>query len=143
MADYSRCGGYRAKGGRGKKGWYKGYWCDSSWELAWVIYQLEHGKSFERNNQGFSYNFLGKSFKYYPDFRIPLTNEYVEIKGYDSPKWRAKKDNFPNRLSVIGRNEIKSYIEYAVAKYGKNFTSLYEVGKIAGEQSQSGKLSDG
>lgn len=27
-------GGYRKGSGRGKKGRYKGYWCDSSWELA-------------------------------------------------------------------------------------------------------------
>ena len=42
-------GGYRRGSGRGKKGWYKGYWCDSSWELAWVIYSLEHGVEFTRN----------------------------------------------------------------------------------------------
>ena len=35
-------GGYRKGSGRRKKGWYKGFWCDSSWELAWVIYQIEH-----------------------------------------------------------------------------------------------------
>lgn len=27
---------------RGYKGWYKGIWCDSSWELAYVIFNLEH-----------------------------------------------------------------------------------------------------
>jgi predicted RNA-binding Zn-ribbon protein involved in translation (DUF1610 family) len=26
-------GGPTKRGGRGKFGWYKGYWCDSSWEL--------------------------------------------------------------------------------------------------------------
>ena len=43
------CGGKRHGSGRGKKGWYKGYWCDSSWELALVIYNLEHNIKFERN----------------------------------------------------------------------------------------------
>ena len=39
-------GGKRHGSGRGKKGWYKGYYCDSTWELAWVIYQLDHGVKF-------------------------------------------------------------------------------------------------
>ena len=42
-------GGLRHGSGRGKKGWYKGYWCDSTWELAWVIYQLDNGKVPVRN----------------------------------------------------------------------------------------------
>ena len=33
-------GGYKPGSGRGKQGWYKGYWCDSSWELAFVMYCL-------------------------------------------------------------------------------------------------------
>jgi len=32
---------------RGKAGFYKGYHCMSSWELAYVIYNLEHNVSFE------------------------------------------------------------------------------------------------
>ena len=28
--------------GYGKHGWYKEYWCDSSWELAYVIYNLDY-----------------------------------------------------------------------------------------------------
>jgi len=35
-------GGKRIGSGRGKSGWYKGYWCDSSWELAYVIYNIDH-----------------------------------------------------------------------------------------------------
>jgi len=35
-------GGYQKKSGRGKWGWYKGFWCDSSYELAYVIYNLDH-----------------------------------------------------------------------------------------------------
>ena len=64
----SKCGGYKKGCGKGKKGWYKGYWCDSSWELAFVIYNLEHGIKFERNKQGFEYVFENKTYKYYPDF---------------------------------------------------------------------------
>lgn len=32
-------GGLRHGSGRGKKGWYKGFYCRSTWELAWLVYQ--------------------------------------------------------------------------------------------------------
>ena len=57
---------------------YKGYWCDSSWELAYVIYNLEHNIKFERNKQGFEYEFENKKYKYYPDF-ILEDGTYVEV----------------------------------------------------------------
>jgi hypothetical protein len=122
-------GGFRMKSGRGKKGWYKGYFCSSSWELAWVIYSLEHGVKFERNKIGFPYEFNGKRKKYYPDFIVD--KNYVEIKGYDSPQWEEKKKQFNNNLIVLGKNEIKPYIEYTETKYGKDFVRLYEDGKVA------------
>ncbi len=62
--DCSKCGGYRSKGGRGKSGWYKGYWCDSSWELAWVIHAIDNNIWFERNTHGFDYYFNNKKQKY-------------------------------------------------------------------------------
>lgn len=54
-----KSGGYRKNGGKGIRGWYKGYWCDSSWELAYVIYNLEHNIHFIRNTKGFNYKFEG------------------------------------------------------------------------------------
>ena len=73
MKKNSLCGGLRKGSGRGKKGWYKGYWCDSSWELAWVIYNLDNNIKFERNNIGFEYVYKGKKRKYHPDFLISET----------------------------------------------------------------------
>src|SRR5713226_6636200 len=35
-------GGYERGSGRGKKGRYRGYWCDSTYELVFVIYTLDH-----------------------------------------------------------------------------------------------------
>jgi len=43
-----RGGGYRKNAGHSKKGWYKGIWCDSSWELAFLIYHLDHNLSIKR-----------------------------------------------------------------------------------------------
>ncbi len=120
-------GGYHQHGGKGHRGWYKGYWCDSSWELAWVIYNLDHGIKFERCKEKFKYEFEGKISTYNPDF-ILSTGEYVEIKGWSCPKWIAKVNAFPKtkRLIIIGVTEINKYIEYVKNNYGENFISLYE-----------------
>jgi len=48
-------GGKREHSGRGKQGRYNGIWCDSSWELAWVIYNFDHGIKFKRYSGYFEY----------------------------------------------------------------------------------------
>ncbi len=118
-------GGYRKGSGRGKSGWYKGYWCDSSWELAFVIYNLEHNIKFERNKEGFEYEFENIKHKYYPDF-ILEDKTYVEIKGIIDEKNKAKILNFKYTLKIIDKINIKPYLKFVIDKYGKNFILLYE-----------------
>ena len=117
-------GGRREGSGTGKSGWYKEYWCDSSWELAWVIYNIEHNISFERNYKGFEYVFNNKIHKFYPDFKID--NGYIEIKGYIDEKNKCKINQFKGKLKIIDKKNITPYIEYVIKKYGKNFIELYE-----------------
>lgn len=121
-----KSGGYRLGSGRGKKGWYKGYFCDSSWELAFVIYNLEHDIHFSRNKEKFNYLYEGNIHYYLPDWIIE--NTYYEIKGYWSEQWEAKLNQFPKdkNLIVISEKEIQPYLKYVIDKYGKNFISLYE-----------------
>ena len=107
-------GGKREGSSRGRKGWYKGYYCDSSWELAYVIYNLEHEIKFKRNNQGFEYEFDGNIHKFYPDF-ILEDGTYIEIKGWLSKKDKVKISSFNLSLKVIGEKEISIYLtEYAI-----------------------------
>lgn len=122
-------GGLRHGGGRGKKGWYKGYWCDSSWELAWVIYNLDHNIKFERNTIGFEYEYNKEQRKYHPDFLI--SDIYYEIKGRrnfekldDENKEKIKQFKF--NLKVLYEKDMKPYISYVISKYGKDYTKLYE-----------------
>ena len=119
-------GGYREKGGRGKQGWYKGYYCNSSWELAWVMYNLDHGIEFDRNTKGFQYSFNGKVYNFYPDFKIKNTEDFVEVKGYLDEKNKAKISSFPHKLTVLGKKEIVPFIKYAKSKYGEDYINLYE-----------------
>lgn len=125
--DRTNCGGYRENAGtnRGKAGWYKGYYCSSSWELAWVIYNLDHGISFKRNTEGFPYFFKKKSRLYYPDFRLP-DGSYVEIKGYKTAQWEAKVAHFPHQLKVLYKKELIPILQYVENKFGKDFIRLYD-----------------
>ena len=122
-------GGLRKGSGRGKKGWYKGFWCDSSWELSWVIYNLDHNIPFIRNTQYFTYQMNGKIKKYYPDFIIE--DVFYEIKGRRNfeqidEENKQKIMQFEKKLVVLYEEEMKPYLNYVIDKYGKNFYNLYD-----------------
>jgi hypothetical protein len=122
-------GGVRKGSGRGNKGWYNGFWCDSSWELAWVIYHIDHKINFERNQIGFEYDFLGKKLRYYPDFKIG--DIFYEIKGrrtYETldNQTKEKINQFQLTLIVIYEKEMKPILDYVVKTYGKDFIKLYQ-----------------
>ena len=126
-AERHTIGGLRHGSGRGKQGWYKGYWCDSSWELAYVIWCLEHNIKLQRNKETFEYTYNNQIRKYYPDF-ILEDGTYVEIKGYYTKQTEEKINAFPKTrtLLLLDKHSIKDYLEYVVDKYGKDFYNLYE-----------------
>lgn len=117
-------GGYKKGSSRGKCGWYKGYWCDSSYELAWVIYNLDHNIRFERNVQKFKYTFENKIKNYIPDFI--LNNTYIEIKGFNTVEVDEKIKQFPHKIKVLYRMDLNIEFDYVLNKYGKNFIELYK-----------------
>ncbi len=120
----SKCGGYKPRSGRGKSGWFKNYWCQSSWELAFVIYNIDHNIKFKRNNLGFQYTFKEKNLKYYPDFILGDT--YIEIKGFKTDKDVSKWEQFQGKLKILYKNDLIDVLSYVENKYGKNFINLYE-----------------
>ena len=92
-------GGYREGSGRSKSGYYKGIYCGSTYELAWVIYQLDHNISFTR----FPDPLREGNITYIPDF---LQNgNIVEIKGYE---------NYHAAVSVADKNEVARKHGYSV-----------------------------
>ncbi len=121
---YSGGGGYREGSGRGKSGYYQGVFCNSSWELAWVLYQVDHGIAFRRNTEGFPYIFEGETHLYYPDF-VMDDGTYLEVKGYSSPQWRAKCSQFPHPLRVLTKVEMQPILRYVKDTYGTDFIRLY------------------
>lgn len=121
-----KMGGFRLGSGRGKAGWYQGFWCCSSYELAYVIYCLEHNIDIQQNKDKYEYMYNGKSHTYLPDF---IQNDtYIEIKGYETAQDKAKYKSIPKnkKLKVLYKKDLIKELDYCENKYGKNYTDLYE-----------------
>ena len=130
---------------------------DSSWELAFYIYNKDHGIPIKRNNREkyFTFNVDGdKEYKYYPDFIIN-GNEYIEIKGdqfyngetliypyrylHGAPLSNEKIEKISkifnskwkcmcdNKVKVIMKDDIKPYLHYVDETYGKQFIQSLSV----------------
>lgn len=114
--------------GRGKKGKYQNYFFASTWELAYIIYNLDNGIQFERNWKKFEYEYEDKKHQYIPDFVLP-DGSYVEVKGYHSKQFDAKQLYFTEKLFVIDKTNIGMYLDYAIDKFGKDFyVSVLNIG---------------
>ena len=120
----NNCGGYRKGSGRGYEGWYKGIFCDSSWELAFLVYYLEHNLYIERCREKRKYIFENKEHIYIPDF---ITNEgIIEIKGYTTEQSEAKRLQNPD-IKYLYQKDIQYCLDYTINKYGKKYwEKLYE-----------------
>lgn len=107
-----------------KHGRYKGIHCDSSWELAFVVYMLDNNIEISRYNGYRTYYLENKQYKFYPDFVVD--DKLYEIKGIKDKISEAKLQYNPDVIFLY-RNDMKKYIDYASEKYGKNFwETLYE-----------------
>lgn len=112
-----KTGGIRNMSGHGLRGIYKGIKFQSSWELAWIVYNLDHEIQFRRCTEYFWYEFEGKHHKYFPDFFLEETQTYVEIKGFITPIVQAKMNSITTHpLIVITENKIDLYLDYAKSK---------------------------
>ena len=120
-------GGYREGSGRSKHGRYKGIYCGSTYELCWVIYNLDHNISFERF-PGFLEN---DKVKYIPDFLLRESNTIIEIKGYvsDEEKLQAKIDLAKEKgfeIKILYKEDLTECFEYVKKNYSEDFPSLYD-----------------
>lgn len=127
-AKNSNMGGYRKGAGykNVKKGYYKGYWCDSSWELAFLIYCLEHNITIKRNEDKFPYVMDNEIHYYVPDFIVGST--YIEIKGRIDDRCQYKFEQFPSdkKLKIYYEQDIKCFLNYVYNKYGKEYYTLFD-----------------
>jgi predicted nucleic acid-binding Zn ribbon protein len=122
------CGNYS------KHGKYKGIKCDSTYELVFLIYCLDHNISIIRNTKYFSYIFDGKERKYYPDFYLPEANLYVELKGYKDARVDLKLQavkNSGNNIAIYYKQDLLPCFEFVGGAYNKkahpNYNNLEEL----------------
>lgn len=115
---------FNKKHGNSKQGWYNGIHCDSTWELAYLVYHIENNLYIKRCDKYFDFIWKNEHHKYIPDF---ITTEgIIEIKGRKSKKSLEKEKQFPN-IKVIDEQLIEPYLNYVTQKYGNNFWEyLYE-----------------
>ena len=109
-----------------KWGTYNGFICDSSRELAFVIYKLENGFNISQCKEFFPYTYKDKQHLYLPDFIVD--GVYYEIKGYFREVDIEKKNQFPKdkELKILFEKDIKLYLKYTKEKYGEEFYRLYD-----------------
>lgn len=118
-------GGLTPKSGRGKKGWYKGYFCDSTYELVYVIYNIDHSIPFKRCDRFYTYEVDGKIHKYYPDFELN-DNSLIEIKGYHTPLVDIKLQSVTDRpIKVLFEKDLKYAFDWVKENY--NYKYLYDL----------------
>lgn len=104
--------------GWGHAGRYKGIICQSTYELAFVIYMLDHGKKIERCPLRIPYLLKEKKHFYNPDFIIE--GKIFEIKGRISEKDKAKFKAAKSqniKLCIVARRSMQKYINYVNKKY--------------------------
>lgn len=117
-------GGYRRGAGRSKSGWYKGIWCDSTYELVYLIYCIDHNIPIKRCEKRFEYMFNGKQHFYHPDF-IVNDHEIIEIKGRIDERFEAKKRSCRD-VTILFKEDLKRHFEYVNVNYTTKHVDLYE-----------------
>ena len=124
-------GGYRKGSGRGKHGYYKGIYCDSTYELAYLIYCLDHNIDIKRCNETFEYEYEGKIHKYTPDFIVE--NTIIEIKGQYVDLVDVKAESVDKPYRILYKEDLQEVFEYVAKTYnkkydksGNNFYELYD-----------------
>lgn len=124
-----------------KKYTYNGINFDSSWELAFWIFNIDNGYNIKRCDKSFEYSFNGKKHLYIPDFEI--NEKLYEIKGLQffenknpnnkmiNPYDRSKDELFEVKHqcalqhNVIFITDCEKYIKYVEENYTKDFLTLF------------------
>jgi hypothetical protein len=124
-----RVGGFREGSTKNyRSGWYKGFFCQSSWELAWLIYHLDHNEAVVKPKPIPYFGEDGECHNYHPDFEIRKVLH--EVKGYwqneVEVKVKAAREQGKD-IIVWRRNDLKHMISYVKETYGvKKVEDLYE-----------------
>ncbi len=122
-------GGYRKESFRhGIKGYYHNIHCDSTWELAFLIYHLDHNNDIQRHPVQRTYiNVSGDCRNYYPDFKV--NGMLYEIKGRLTDNDLCKIQCNPDVI-LLTENELQPIFNYVCYTYNvsrSNIRKLYHI----------------
>lgn len=92
--------------GRTKQIIVDGIKLQGQWEVDFYLWAKSQGLNPIRSNKTFEYEWNGTR-TYHPDFYIASLDLYVEVKGYQTDRDNAKWSQFPEKLRIIKKEEIK------------------------------------
>lgn len=123
-----KSGGYRKRSGYGKYGYYKGIFCNSSYELIFLAYHINIGSNIKRCKLKIPYVYNKEPHFYHPDFDID--GIIYEIKGYwknkVGSKLKAARECGYN-IKILYKKDIEHMEKYLKNKYGfSNILDLYD-----------------
>lgn len=95
-----------ANRGRTKQQVVDGISLQGQWEVDFYLWAKEQGLEPKRPEGSFPYTWKGER-QYFPDFYISSLDLYVEVKGYETDRDRAKWNYFPHSLCVVKKKEIE------------------------------------
>jgi hypothetical protein len=125
---YKNYGGYRRGSGYSKSGYYNGIYCQSTYELCWVIWATDNGIKFSR----FKGVLEGQGLKYIPDFILADNKTIIELKGYEHDDSVNKKTHLAESLgyivNVLRKQDLSHVFDYVKNTYQTSkFETLYDV----------------
>lgn len=94
-----------ANRGRTKQITVDGIKLQGMWEVDFYRWAKHAGLNPKRPTSSFPYKWNGDRM-YHPDFYIESLDLYVEVKGYETDRDRAKWRDFPHQLRIVRKLEI-------------------------------------
>lgn len=91
--------------GRTKQIIVDGIKLQGQWEVDFYLWAKAQGLAPKRPAEAFQYEWNGLRW-YHPDFYIKSLDLYIEVKGYETDRDRAKWAHFPKKLRIIKEREI-------------------------------------
>ena len=86
--------------------------CLGKWELAVVNFlNKKNIKWSNKIDKIFNYEWNGGVHRYFPDFYLTDYDAYIEVKGYERGRDRAKWNQFKEKLIIIKKKEIQQIKE--------------------------------
>lgn len=93
--------------GRVKQIEFDGLKFHGNWEVLFYKWCNENNIQCERGKKHFYYTWMESEHLYFPDFFLPEYNLWVEIKGYKTQKDICKWEQFPEKILILEKLDIK------------------------------------